>query len=191
MNDLESEADRSRNRRKSLRSIDYSKEQEFSDEDIFEDTLKDEKSIPVREEGPPRRRPGRPRKYDNEDNLIVHTNDDPTENFAYRYVEKGHDMNLPSIRERYTFSPEYEEDGSPKIECIIGRRPIKDKSKLLSFSPIDESNEISGSDEEENKICKKNKNVSLTHKEKSESPESSEINPPFRMEECPGFREYE
>jgi hypothetical protein len=43
------------------------------------------------------------------------------------YTEKGYDPSLPPIRERFPFLPEYEEDGSPKIELIVGRRMVDEK----------------------------------------------------------------
>ena len=43
------------------------------------------------------------------------------------YTEKGYDPSLPPLRERFPFLPEYEEDGSPKIELIVGRRAVDDK----------------------------------------------------------------
>jgi hypothetical protein len=43
------------------------------------------------------------------------------------YTERGYDPLLPPIRERFPFLPEYEEDGSPKIELIVGRRPVDEK----------------------------------------------------------------
>jgi hypothetical protein len=42
------------------------------------------------------------------------------------YVERGYDTSFPPLRERFAFEPEYEDDGTPSIECIVGRRPIDD-----------------------------------------------------------------
>ncbi|GMH68487.1 hypothetical protein TrRE_jg12733, partial [Triparma retinervis] len=41
------------------------------------------------------------------------------------FVEKGY-MYEASIRDLYTFEPVYEPDGSPSIERIVGRRPVRD-----------------------------------------------------------------
>ena len=53
------------------------------------------------------------------------------------YTEKNYDHDLP-IRERYLFLPEFEEDGSPKIDKIIGRRPLK-KSVQLAMKAAQEN----------------------------------------------------
>ena len=42
------------------------------------------------------------------------------------YVERGYDASLPPLRERFAFEPEYEDDGTPSIEFVVGRRPIDD-----------------------------------------------------------------
>ena len=43
------------------------------------------------------------------------------------YVERGYDLsNFLPLRDRFTFEPEYEEDGTQTIELIVGRRPIDD-----------------------------------------------------------------
>jgi hypothetical protein len=39
-------------------------------------------------------------------------------------LKKGYDPTLPPIRERFAFLPELELDGSPRVELIVGRRPI-------------------------------------------------------------------
>ena len=43
------------------------------------------------------------------------------------YTEKGYPPDLPPIRERFPFLPEYEADGTPRIDCIVGRRAVDDK----------------------------------------------------------------
>lgn len=106
-----------RTRRAAAKAIDYSKEQEFSDaEDLFEDEPPEPSTDKKR---------GRPRK-----NKFVDTDDDDDGTFKAEkpvYTEKGYDSSLPPLRERFPFLPEYEDDGSPKIEQIVGRRPIDEK----------------------------------------------------------------
>jgi len=41
------------------------------------------------------------------------------------YTERGYDTTQLPIRQRYGFSQEFESDGSPVVQKIIGRRPLK------------------------------------------------------------------
>ena len=132
-------------RRAAAKAIDYSKEQEFSDDDVFGDEIDDE---PAPRAPPSRARKStggggsarRPRK-----SLDPGFGADmadawqapgaggagaggPAQPPRQRYVEKGYDPSLPPIRERFTFEPELEEDGSPKIDLIVGRRPIDERA---------------------------------------------------------------
>jgi len=101
--------------RKSRKAVDYAKEQDFSDTDIFEDDANDQPE--------PTRRRGRPRK--NIDHNVEETDYGPMKPV---YTEKGYDPTLLPIRERFSFLPEFEADGSPRIELIVGRRPYQDKN---------------------------------------------------------------
>ncbi len=111
--------------RRARKSINYSLEQQFSDDDgIFEEDVKPE---PVS-----RKKASRPRKSTgstvNNGGYQAPTSDGGIsfERTKQQYTERGYDPYELPIRERFTFEPEYEEDGSPKIEMIVGRRPIED-----------------------------------------------------------------
>lgn len=139
MSDDEGVTATGRARRKTAKRVNYAKEQEFSDQDVFEDS--EEEAAPVA----PKRKPGRPRKSkgaatsgagpSSAPTMAAMEEEDDTE-YASRqvYTEKGYDPSLPPIRERFPFLPEYEEDGSPKIELIVGRRAVDEKED----SPDDE-----------------------------------------------------
>lgn len=107
----------SRARRSTARRVNYAKEQEFSDDDIFEDSA-DEETEKI----------SRVRTKSSRKSKTADSDDEPQvyQNRVY-YTEKGHDPSIPPIRERFPFLPEYEEDGSPKIDLIIGRRPVDEK----------------------------------------------------------------
>ena len=116
----------SRARRSTAKKVDYAKEQEFSDaDDIFED------SEP--EEPPPSKRRGRkPKAGTGVRTAVVTANhEDDDDDAVYEthpvYTEKAYDPTLAPIRDRFQFLPEYEEDGSPRIELIVGRRPVDEK----------------------------------------------------------------
>lgn len=127
-----------RRSRRSKKNVNYSKEQDFSgDEDIFEDS-------PGEEPAPKRARPRSSRKstgsrrqaqqhqqqmQDMDDHLMGDTLDDDFRSNKPIYTEKGYDQNLPSIRERFPFLPEFELDGSPRIDLIVGRRPVDEKGE--------------------------------------------------------------
>jgi len=119
-----------RSRRTTIRAVNYSKEQEFSDDDIFEDDLKQESY---------RRRSTttKSRKATGDDDDIV--SERPTggsrvsvamlpTSSSYTYYEKGYDISLGHLRDRFTFMPEFEPDGSPKVDLIVGRRAIQEGS---------------------------------------------------------------
>ena len=134
-------------RRAAAKAIDYSKEQEFSDEDVFGDEVDDE---PAPRAPPSRARKStgggtarRPRKSLDPGFGTEYMADawqapgaggagggagGPAQAPRQLYVEKGYDPSLPPIRERFTFEPELEEDGSPKIDLIVGRRPIDERA---------------------------------------------------------------
>lgn len=114
-----------RARRSTVKQVNYAKEQEFSDEDLFEEEEEETPAVAQRAAATPQRKPrGRqPRAAAVE----ADTTDDAAGQPMYKqvYTEKGYDTSLPPIRERFHFLPEYEEDGSPKIELIVGRRPVE------------------------------------------------------------------
>jgi len=124
----------SRARRATAKAVNYAKEQQFSDaEDLFE-------SEPD-EEQPKRATTKRaaPRKSTAVAATTAAATTTTTDadavaaDYIHRpiYTEKGYDPSLPPLRERFSFLPEYEDDGSPKIELIVGRRPVDEKEDEL------------------------------------------------------------
>ena len=106
----------SRSRRATAKKVNYAKEQEFSDEDLFES---EEEEAPQEKK---KRTYRRKNKIDQEPEQITYEG-------RQVYTERGYDASLPPIRERFPFLPEYEEDGSPKIDLIVGRRPVDEKEE--------------------------------------------------------------
>lgn len=103
-----------RARRTTAKAVNYAKEQEFSDDDVFEDDPNDE---------PPKRKRNNASAAEQEE---YYKSEKPV------YTEKGYDPTLPPIRERFSFLPETEDDGSPKIDLIVGRRPVGEKEDAPS-----------------------------------------------------------
>jgi hypothetical protein len=119
-----------RERRSTVKAIDYAKVQDFTDDDIFEDSVTEgAASVPSTAV----RRRGRPRKSDIMSDFggdgVLGSDDFYQADSVTRYYEKGYDMSLPHIRDRFTFMPELEADGSPKVELIVGRRLINNGRK--------------------------------------------------------------
>ncbi len=115
-----------RTRRARTKVVDYSIEQQFSDDDIFEDNFDDEPSSS-------RKKSFRGRKSNINSSARQDEGFMTLESSRPIYTEKGYDPSLPPLRERFTFEPEYEPDGTPKIELIVGRRPIeatKDRTQV-------------------------------------------------------------
>lgn len=117
-----------RARRRTTKAVNYAKEQDFSgDEDVFEDEAEEEEKAPIA------KRRGRPRKSTSAatGDVRMEQADDDDRGFIDKpiYTEKGYDPSLPPLRDRFPFLPEYEADGSPRIELIIGRRPVVDHHK--------------------------------------------------------------
>lgn len=158
-----------RARRATTKAVNYAKEQEFSDAegDMFEDNnnntnnASDEEAKPKRVRAPRASRAAREKqvtvlaptttnasgRYDPAfDDLLDHHSgvDRPV------YTEKGYDSALPPIRERFPFLPEYEEDGSPKIELIVGRRAVDETNEEKAASDNDEDSDESDDDEQDN-----------------------------------------
>mmetsp|Transcript_4601 Transcript_4601/g.10378 ORF Transcript_4601/g.10378 Transcript_4601/m.10378 type:complete len:2557 (+) Transcript_4601:190-7860(+) len=104
--------------RRSRKKVDYSIEQQFSDDDdIFEDGPKE---VPASS-----RKKSRPRKstasgFNQLESGMSFEKSKPV------YTERGYDSSLLPLRERFAFEPEYEDDGTPSLEVIVGRRPIDD-----------------------------------------------------------------
>ena len=131
-----------RARRSTAKAVDYAREQEFSDDDIFEDGLNDNDSDePVQQAS---RRKSRPRKSNASSYDVSADYGGGGSGYEipekYRYYEKGYDMNLPHIRERFDFMPELELDGTPKADLIVGRRLIDDGDDNNSSNEGDTSN---------------------------------------------------
>ena len=155
-------------RRAKAKAIDYAQEQQFSDDDVFEDSH-------VEETIPSATQRRRARQSTSNAELPSGTSGDfgatattatataaaasasaaaaASDDFDVpdpktRYFEKGYDPNLPHIRERFTFMPELEIDGSPKVELIVGRRLMDDgkdkEDNTDSGSGPDDSDEGSG-----------------------------------------------
>ena len=124
--DDDQDTERRRSRR-AKSNVNYSKDQDFSDEDVFEDS-------PLEDATPKRGRPKASRKSSgtrrksapadaDEDGMA---DDEEIQSNKPIFTEKGYDPNLPPIRERFPFMPEVELDGSPRIDLIVGRRPVDD-----------------------------------------------------------------
>jgi hypothetical protein len=133
-----------RSTRAKAKPVNYAKEQAFSDEDVFEDS-------PSEDPVPKRGRPRSSRKSTSNDDVMDHADLDGG---VYRpkkpvYLEKGYDTNAEPIRDRFPFLPEYEPDGSPRIDLIVGRRSMDEKEG---------SNMNTGSGDEENRDTSDNEN---------------------------------
>jgi hypothetical protein len=152
MSDDEGEG-RRRSRRSTKKVVSYTKEQEFSDGDVFEDSDKEE---PTPKRGRPRKSSGtrkstgsRKRKNDPDDDDIMDDDDDGFRSNKPIYTEKGYDVNLPPIRERFPFLPEFELDGSPRIDLLVGRRPVDEKGGNSNDKDSDDENQDPEEDEDE------------------------------------------
>ncbi|KAL7553315.1 hypothetical protein ACHAWF_016591 [Thalassiosira exigua] len=132
--------------RRSRKKVDYSIEQQFSDDDdIFEDGPKEE---PVAKQ-----KKTRGRKSGGAAQGGVLDGGTSFERSKPVYTERGYDATQLPLRERFTFEPEYDDDGTPTIEMIVGRRPIddtKDRAAAASESKKDEDGSASedGSEDE-------------------------------------------
>ena len=133
--------------RRARKAINYSLEQQFSDDDgIFEDEPKPEPSS--RKKSKPRKSTGTTANNSGYYQPPTADGGISFERSKPQYTERGYDPYELPIRERFTFEPEYEEDGSPKIEMIVGRRPIEDtKDRTQAHGDADGSDE-DGSDDD-------------------------------------------
>eukprot|EP00980_Cylindrotheca_fusiformis_P031725 scaffold26870_cov176-Cylindrotheca_fusiformis.AAC.4 len=147
--------------RRAKQNVNYAKEQEFSDaEDIFEDSDKEEAPQPMAFATTTTPKRGRPRSRKSTDNnssgvVVVETEvDEPGVYVPPKtiYTERGYDPTLLPIRERFPFLPEYEADGSPRIDLIVGRRPVDEKDSANDDDDKDknEDNGKTKDEEEEN-----------------------------------------
>lgn len=127
-----------RSRRRTAKKVNYAKEQEFSDEDVFEDSEPDD--APVRGRKPRMIGPATGRKYKtgNVRKSLAEENRGVDDLGRVFYTESGYDSTLPPLRERFPFLPEYEEDGTAKIDLIVGRRPVDEKEDLGDDKEDDE-----------------------------------------------------
>ena len=166
------EASSSRMRRRTTKKVDYAKEQEFSDEDIFEDSADEDapssrgrKSKGGGGSGGRRSKGGASsmsgtasnrRSVGTSSNALAQ-DDSQGVNDSGRvyYTETGYDPTLPPIKERFPFLPEFEEDGTPKIDLIVGRRPVDENEdvdpteKKKKGDDEDDQDEDQDADEEE------------------------------------------
>lgn len=145
----------SRVRRATAKAVNYAKEQEFSDaEDLFEDES-DEEAKPRRGAGRSKVKASGGGRNSMETSTAAkgdHFADEEENVYQSQhpvYTEKGYDPNLPPLRERFSFLPEYEEDGSPKIELIVGRRPVDDKEETRIKDSDNDNLEDDEDDEDE------------------------------------------
>jgi hypothetical protein len=139
-----------RSRRAKAKVVDYSKEQEFSDEDLFEDAPPEEQAAPATKRGRPKGSTSRKSKGTSSKSTSLHHDDleDSYEMEDYRpakpvYTEKGYDPTLLPIRERFPFLPEYEADGSPRIDLIVGRRPIEENENRKKGGDGNDEDDVS------------------------------------------------
>ena len=134
--------------RRARKKVDYSIEQQFSDDDVFEDGPKEE---------PATKKKSRARKSTGggvaQSSGGYYDSGMSFERTKPVYTERGYDNSQLPLRERFTFEPEYEDDGTPSIEMIVGRRPIddtKDRTAASSGAAGDEEeNESMDGDDEE------------------------------------------
>lgn len=197
---------RGRARRATAKRVNYAKEQEFSDEDIFEDSGGEDNDPPETTSrrnvaAAKRKSTGRPRKKAAPATTAavsmpsassasqraaeaaavaaaLDMEEEEESNYVRRpvYTEKGYDMSLPPIRDRFPFLPEYEEDGSPKIELIVGRRPIEEKNMDEEDDVMDKvkSDAESDDDNDDTPGRKTRRRASNSRGKKATSPEKKE-----------------
>jgi hypothetical protein len=140
---------RSTRRSVTQKAVDYAREQEFSDaNDVFEDS--EEEPAPKRKSKPRKSTPSRANAANANAATTTIDPDDLDDEGGYQpskpiYTEKGYDPNLLPIRERFSFLPEFEPDGSPRIDLIVGRRPIDEKGAVDENGDSNENRNTDGS----------------------------------------------
>lgn len=156
--------------RRARKAVDYSIEQQFSDDDIFEDGPRS-----ARDDHPPittsttSRRKSRPSAkksnvssypqqqggigggsggyYDGGGSSNAMMSSNAFERPKPMYTERGYDNTQLPLRQRFTFEPEYEDDGTPSIELIVGRRPIDDTKDRTTAAATTTTTSSAGGDE--------------------------------------------
>lgn len=144
--------------RRARKTVDYSIEQQFSDEDIFQDSDVEEKTQASS------KRKSRGRKSTGIVTTGVMESGMSFERAKPVYTERGYDPSLLPIRERFTFEPEYEDDGTPKIELIVGRRLIED-TKDRQYN--EDENESDEDDDDESDAPRTSRSKSQSKSKKS------------------------
>lgn len=152
--------------RRARKKVDYSIEQQFSDEDIFEESDREEKTLALS------KRKSRARKSTGVLTTGVMDSGMSFERSKPVYTERGYDPSLPPIRERFTFEPEYEDDGTPKIELIVGRRLIEDTQDLQNY---DEGEDESNEDEDSDSPARTSRSKSKSQSKKSSADVDEEV----------------
>jgi hypothetical protein len=174
--------------RRARKAVDYSIEQQFSDDDIFEDGPKDDHP-PVTTSSRRKSRPSAKKSnvtsshqaisggggggfggyYDggggSSSNIM--SSSSTFERSKPVYTERGYDNTQLPLRQRFTFEPEYEDDGTPSIELIVGRRPIDDTKDRIAAA-----NNASAAEDEDGD-SKKEEEEDDDHDEEEEAPARS------------------
>ena len=141
-----------------------SQEQQFSDDDDVFDDEKVEKS----KKSKSRKSNANTGGYGLADSsgMSTYKRDKPV------YVERGYDLSsYAPIRERFTFEPEYDDDGTRLIETIVGRRPIEDTKDRVQADGhgLNEESDVNDSDEDGRTTRRNKKKPSKKNGEKEES----------------------
>ena len=156
--------------RRATKKVDYSFEQQYSDNDIFEDSDKEQQPASSRKKS-------RPRKSNN--GSAANQGGALESGMSFEkskpvYTERGYESSLLPLRERFTFEPEYEDDGYISIEVIVGRRPIddtKDRTTASASAVADGESDAEGgraTRQSKPKNKKKGKKKSSSNKEEDE-----------------------
>lgn len=161
-----------RARRLTLKKIDYSKEQDFSDDNVFEDSADEEPVKPKKGRASRGSAGPKPPRPSNTPLTLNDMDDDDESVFDNKpvYTEKGYDPSLPPIRHRFPFLPEYEEDGSPRIELIVGRRPVEEKEDEVQDS--EEEEEDTNAEESDDSRPSRKTRMKGRQRKRSESPKT-------------------
>ena len=140
---------RSTRRSTTTKAVDYAREQEFSDaNDVFEDS--DEEPAPKRKAKPRKSTSSRANAATTTTiDTVDHDDEGGYQPSKPIYTEKGYDTNQLPIRERFPFLPEFEPDGSPRIDLIVGRRPVDEKGDSKSNENLNGDGSQDGSEDED------------------------------------------
>jgi hypothetical protein len=88
-------------------------------------------------------------------------------------------MLLP-LRERFPFMPETEADGSPRIELIVGRRPVDDKNAESSEDEDMDASDEASSDSDDGSQKKRRSRKTKSPKKKEKSPKKMKKESPSK-----------